>query len=66
MLQVCADVIDIMGCEGMKSAPLLESKMSTVMTRLEMFVPETAWRSCIDLEFKKNLLALVHKIEFEL
>ena len=55
-----------MGCEGMKSAPLLESKMSTVMTRLEMFVPETAWRSCIDLEFKKNLLALVHKIEFDL
>lgn len=36
------------------------------MVRLEMFVPEEAWRNCKDLTFKQNLLGLVRKVEFEL
>ena len=55
-----------MGCDGMKSRGLLEQKMTTVMTRLELFVPEQAWRSCQDMELKTNLLGLVHRVEFEL
>lgn len=35
------------------------------MTRLELFVPELAWKNCLNHAFKKNLLALVHKVEFE-
>lgn len=40
--------------------------MTTLMTRLEMFVPQYAWKACPDLEFKTSLLGLVHKVEYEL
>ena len=38
--QILSDVVDIMGCQGMKSKGLLDTNMNTMMTRLEMFVPE--------------------------
>ena len=66
MEQILSDVVDIMGCQGMKSKGLLDTNMNTMMTRLEMFVPELAWHNCKDKQFKMDLLALVHKIEYEL
>lgn len=35
-----ADIVDIMGCEGFKSRVLLDTNCTTLMTRLELFVPE--------------------------
>jgi hypothetical protein len=44
LMKDCDDIIEILGCEGIKPKSLLEPKMTTLMTRIELFVPKTQWK----------------------
>ena len=50
----------------MNPVNLLDAKMNTLMTRIEMFVEERQWKESEDNQFKKVIYSLVQKIEAEL
>ena len=43
----------------MNPVNLLDAKMNTLMTRIEMFVEERQWKESEDSQFKKVIYSLV-------
>jgi hypothetical protein len=60
------EVRDRIGSKNFNPNLLSECNMTSLSTRVELFVNEQQWKECTDKQFKQHLLTLITQVELSM